>query len=431
MQNNYNNENNHIVQKAKKVKSSDNFILIWSLTAILISVGISFAILFAVNANWMPSIIKDKVEGLISGINDAPGIPFIGGKKNILLLGVDSNGSKIDPFKGARSDTIIILSIDPFSKTANALSIPRDSKVYLADRHGLDKINAAHAVGGPNLTVKTVEDTFGIKIHHYIAIDYQGIKELVNAVNGVSVMVEKRMRYTDYSGGLRIDLYPGYQNLNAEQAEGYLRFRHDAVGDIGRMKRQQWFIRSLVKKLQSPDMIVKIPQIIQLASKYIRTDMNFYELSQFAAYAKAIDLDNVQTATLPGKPSKFGSISYWILDTEKAQEVIDRIIYRENMNKRYEGLTVSLMHSRDSNANLNEIKDILQKSGYKVTCESSTRDPRTQIIGHTRYATLENVKLLRKRIPALQNANFSVAIDNYPCGESDFTFVLSNTISNQ
>ncbi|EKE04379.1 MAG: cell envelope-related transcriptional attenuator [uncultured bacterium] len=430
MHNNYNKDNDYIVKKANKIKSSDNFVFVWSITAVLISVLISFGIVFATNTNWMPDNIKDKIEGLISGISDGPGIPLLGKKQNILLLGVDSNGNTVDPFKGARSDTVIILSIDPFSKTANALSIPRDSKVYLANHHGLDKINAAHAVGGPNLTIKTIEETFGMRIHHYIAIDYQGIKELVNAVGGVPLTVEKRMMYTDHSAGLRINLHPGYQTLDADQAEGYLRFRHDAVGDIGRVKRQQWFIRSLVKKLQSPDMIVKIPQIIQLASKYIRTDMNFYELSQLAAYTKSIDLDNVQTATLPGRPSKFGNVSYWILDTEKSQEIIDRLIYRESLNKRYEGLTVSLMHSTNSNADLEEIKNILKKSDYKVTCESSTRDPRTQIIAHTKYATLENAKYLKRKIPVLQDAHFSVITDNYPCGETDLTIVLSGTSDN-
>src|SRR3989339_2031748 len=169
------------------------------------------------------------------------------------------------------------------------------------------------------------------------------------------------MHYTDRAGGLYINLSPGYQVLDAKQAEGYLRFRHDAIGDIGRMRRQQWFVRGLVKKLQSPEVIVRIPQIIQVVSKYVRTDMNFYELSQFAAYAKSINLDDAQIATLPGKPSRFGRVSYWVLDTEKTQEIIDRLIFRESQDNKDSAYTVSILYPTGYEYRLNEVKAILEK----------------------------------------------------------------------
>ena len=95
--------------------------------------------------------------------------------QNILLLGVDSNGPDTLPFSGVRSDTMIILNIDTHGKSVNAISIPRDSKVYLADEHGIQKINAAYALGGIELTKKTIEETLGIKIHNYIIVNAEGI----------------------------------------------------------------------------------------------------------------------------------------------------------------------------------------------------------------------------------------------------------------
>ncbi|MFH0702592.1 MAG: LCP family protein [bacterium] len=425
----YNNKNIHLTKKTKKIKSDDNFAFIWSLTTIAISIFIAVIILFAINASWISgigSLIKQKTDNLIGNVKNSPGLALLGGRQNILLLGVDSNGNDTDPFKGTRSDTIIIISIDPFSKNANAISIPRDSKVYISNNYGIDKINAAHAFGGPGLSIKTIEDSFGININHYIAVNYQGLKEIVDAVGGVPVHVEKRMRYTDNSGGLRINLHPGYQILNSEEAEEYIRFRHDAMGDIGRMQRQQWFIRSLVKKLQSPGVMVKLPQLIQLANKYIKTDMNFYELSQLAAFSKSINLDSVQSATLPGKPSRYGRVSYWILDTEKTQEIINRLIYREQQTEKQEQKTVSILYPAEIEGRLSEIKDTLAQAGYSVTCDKSTLDPHSQIIAHSSYITLKNTNDLREKIPGLKKAQFIVSPDRYLCGESDFTLVLSN-----
>ena len=429
MSNNFNNRNLNLIKNSKNNKKKDNSVFLWATTAILLSIVISFVILIASGSTKVPSIgdIGKKISALMGGVKFSPGLPFVSGRQNILLMGLDSNGAAADPFKGTRSDCLMVLSIDPATKSANVISIPRDSKVYISDNNGVNKINAAHAFGGPDLAIKTVEQNFGIQIDHYIAIDFQGVEELVRLLGGITVYVEKSMHYTDRAGGLYINLHPGYQNLNAENAIGYLRFRHDAISDIGRMRRQQWFVRGLVEKLQSPESIIKIPELIQLASKYIRTDMNFYELSQLAAFGKSINLSDVQTATLPGSPSRFGRISYLILDTQKSQEIIDRLVFRDKQLKKETPLTVSILYSKELTARENEVKELLSTSGYIVTCEGHTKDPHSQIIGHSNYADISSAKLIRDKIPELKSAQFFLSPDNYLCGTSDFTIVLSDT----
>lgn len=431
----YSNNDNNIFKKPVKTKKSKNFAFIWSITTIAICILISFIILLAASASNIPVIsdmsnfIQQKISNVIGGVRLTPGLPFIGGRQNILLLGVDSNGEKADPFKGTRSDTIMVLSIDPYTKSVNAISIPRDSKVYLADNNGLDKINSAHALGGPDLTIKTIKETFGINVNHYIAVDYNCVKELVQAVGGVTVKVEKRMRYRDRAGHLNIDLYPGYQTLNAEEAVGYLRYRHDAIGDIGRMQRQQWFVRGLVKKLQSPEIVAKIPQLIQLASKYIRTDMNFYDLTQLALFAKSVDFADVQIATLPGKPSSHGRVSYWLLEADKTQEIIDRLIYRTEIAKKNNEITVSLLYPSSYEGKVAEMKAALTEAGYLVICDRRTREPHTQILAHSSYATLSTAKIFRQTLPEFKKAQFAISPNNYLCGESDFTLVMSDDLN--
>lgn len=410
----------------KKKKSNDNFIVLWTLTAILISVLISFGILLAIKPSFVSDFISKNFGGLAADLQNAPALPaFLGGKENILIMGVDSNaGSSDDPFKNNRSDSLILVTINPLTKSANAISIPRDSKVYIADGHGINKINAAHAFGGEELTVKTVEQTLGIKINHYIAVDYGAIKELVSVLNGVPVNVEKRMHYVDRSGHLNINLNKGYQVLDPTQAEGYLRFRHDAIGDIGRMKRQQWFVKGVISKMQSPEVIPKVPQIIKILSKYVKTDMNVYDLSQLAAYSKMIDLDDIQTATLPGGPSRFGRVSYWILNTNRSQEIIDRLVYGQDGVQKDTPLTFGILYNKDSEYKVPELKAKLEQLGYIVNCKGVTKDPHKEIYANTSYASYKTSKELKTKVPELKSAQFVVSSIVDICGSSDFTIVM-------
>ena len=221
-----------------------------------------------------------------------------------MILGVDSNGENADKFKGTRSDTILLINIDARTHSVNAISVPRDSKVYLPGDHGVQKINAAHALGGVEMTKKTIEDTLGIKVNKYVVINNDGVKKLVDALGGVPVYIEKNMFYNDNAGNLHINLTKGLHVLNGAQVEGFLRYRKDGLGDIGRTSRQQWFLKALLEKLQSPAVIPKIPEVLNLATTYIKTDMSLYEMSHMAAMLRNIDMNDVQFATLPGAPSK-------------------------------------------------------------------------------------------------------------------------------
>jgi len=409
-------------KQTKKNKSETNFAFKWTSIAFLVCITLFGLMYLAVNADnlGMPGISR-----YIRKSPMAPAFMPFSGKQNILIMGVDSNGSESDPFKGTRTDTILLISIDKFGKSVNAVSIPRDSKVYIADGHGVDKINAANAFGGPELTIKTIQHTFGVNINHYLIINFAGVKDFVNALGGVPVNVEKRMHYTDRSGGLYINLSPGYQVLNAEQAEGYLRFRHDAIGDIGRMRRQQWFVRGVVEKLKTPDVIAKIPAIIQAMSKNVRTDMNVYELAGLASFSKQIDMDNVQSATLPGKPSNHGYISYWILDPQKTQNIIDRLIYRDEPGTYGEQLTVSLLYSEKYRDQIPLIEEVLKKEGFDIKYTSSCRNPHTQIIAHTEKAGFNPIIKLKSEIPELKTAQFILDQSTFS-GDTDYTIVLAD-----
>lgn len=361
-------------------------------------------------------------------VKDDPGLelPSFSKRQTILVLGVDSNGPGTDPLKGTRSDTIILLNMDPHTRTVNLVSIPRDSKVYLANNKGIDKINAAHALGGISLTKQTIEETFGVKINHYIIVHGSAVREIVDALGGVPVYVEKGMHYDDYAGKLHVNLNKGLQVLDGIQAEGYLRFRHDGLGDIGRTSRQQWFLKGLMEKIHEPQTITRLPELIRVVSSNVTTDMSAYELSRLAGFMKNVKMDDIQVATLPGGPSQKGYISYWILDPEKTQEVINRMIYREvNTGSGY-NMVASIMYSYDKEQEALAVKSELNRLGFEVSCMGRAQLSHSQFVAHSSAINSKFVNSLKKEIPQLRSVQFVFDPNKTYCSNSDFTIIIAN-----
>ena len=115
----------------------------------------------------------------------------------------------------------------------------------------------------------------------------------VDALGGVPVYIEKNMQYRDKTAGLNINLTKGLQVLDGEHAESYIRYRHDGLGDIGRTSRQQWFLRGVLERLQTPSSIPKIPEVIKVASANVKTDLSLYEMTHIVAYLRSIDMSKI------------------------------------------------------------------------------------------------------------------------------------------
>jgi len=411
------------VNAAKKHKSGDNFGLKWVLKAVFISFLFLGIIYYFAEPEKSPQMIS--VRNVIKKTRFRSKLMTLAGDKNILFLGVDSNGRMANSFFGTRSDSIILLNIDKSGESINMISIPRDSKVYLAGKKGSDKINSAHAFGGPVLAVKTIEDTFGIDINNYIVVNYAGVRDFIQAIGGVPINIEKRMYYRDKTAGLIIDLQPGYQVLDAQKAEGYLRFRNDAMGDIGRIKRQQWFLQALLDKLKSGKTILKAPELIGILGKNIKTDMNLFDLSNILNLAGELKPENIKIATLPGRPSKYGAVSYWILDADKTQKIINRLIYRDIPAHVEEELTISLFYAPELTDEIDDIVDKFHELGFRIKFRAKKKNHYSQIIAHTKKAAFSRTSSLKKEIPGLSNCQYVVEPDEAQYSYTDFTIVIA------
>lgn len=238
------------------------------------------------------------------------------GKFNILLLGEDNvEGS-------SRSDTILFITVDIDDKNIKVLSLPRDTRVRIPG-HGMQKLNHAFAYGGQDLLKATVEKYLDEPILYYVIVDYKSFPAVVDSFGGVEIDVEKRMRYVDKAGHLDINIQPGLQTMDGKTALHYVRFRKDAMADIGRVQRQQKFLKALLKKAYTPAILIRIPEITTNTMKFIRTDMSPTLTLQLAGFMKKeLKRENIYFSTLHGQPVIIDKLSYWIGDIDKAKKFI-------------------------------------------------------------------------------------------------------------
>lgn len=232
------------------------------------------------------------------------------GKRNIMVLGVDRRSGDT-----GRSDTLFVTMLDTSRNQAALLSVPRDTLVSIPG-HGWDKVNHAYAYGGHDLSRKTLENFLGIQINNYVLVDFQGFIKLVDAIGGVDIDVEKPMQYADpYDGenGLVINLQPGRQHMDGTTAIQYVRYR-DEEGDIGRVARQQKFMKAVFAKLRSTSLLTRAPEIARTLYQSIETDLSVTDLaSLLVTFAKNVSgTSQLETAMVQGSPAYLDDISYWI-----------------------------------------------------------------------------------------------------------------------
>ncbi len=228
---------------------------------------------------------------------------------NILVLGSDHRPDEDEEY--GRSDTIIMVHIDPDEDYLSIMSLPRDLRVNIPG-YGKEKINAAFAFKGPSLTIQTVEGLTGIDINHYMEVDFEAFKDITDALGGVYVDVDRRY-YNDDPQWELIKLAPGYQLLHGADALDYVRFRHDLNADFGRMERQQRFLAAMREQAMGWDLAFKLPGLISALFSNISTDLGANDILRLAYWAVGLDGSRMRQVSLVGDTQTIDDISYVVV----------------------------------------------------------------------------------------------------------------------
>ncbi|MCM3586090.1 LCP family protein [Mesobacillus maritimus] len=272
----------HIGKKSKKRRFSTAFIILFLLIG---AVAFYSVIQYRQGLKGSQQEAGDtKEEYSFNGERDKNGYT------NILLLGSDSRGEAV-----SRADTIMIASYNPDTGSYKLASIMRDTYVNIPG-YGMNKINAAFAYGGPELLRQTIKENFEVDLKYYAILDFEGFVRLIDTAfpNGVEIDVEKSM-----SKDIGVTLEPGIQRLDGEHLLGYVRFRQDAVGDFGRVERQQKVIREIGGQLASVQTLPKLPKMVGVITPYINTNMDTGDVLYMARGFLSSDGRDVQTMRVP------------------------------------------------------------------------------------------------------------------------------------
>ena len=351
----------------------------------------------------------------------------------VLLLGISTDT------EAELTDTIIVASYNPNTQKANLLSIPRDTFTGKNTKRAVasQKINSLYNIKRtPEKTLEAVNELTGLDIQYYVVVKTEALIKLVDAIGGVKFNVPMRMKYTDTSQDLVIDLEEGEQVLNGDKAEQLLRFRHNdpqkGVGmtsypaeygdnDLGRMRTQRDFIIATLKQTLKPSNIFKIGQILEIAHENVDTNLELSFIKDYIPYAVELDTENITSATLPGTTPDLkdtNNVSIFVADKKATQELIQSMFYSDVTEEENTGNTISnntttttttttttqtagdikieLLNGSGDNTKIEEAKKLLEEAGYDVKRTGKTSSIAQTVITNKKDVTDENLKNIKQ-----------------------------------
>lgn len=230
--------------------------------------------------------------------------------EKILIIGVDQRAGE-----PSRADTMMLAIINTDNPELQLLSIPRDTRTIIPGR-GYDKLNHAQAYGGPSLLMEAINDMLDIEIDGYVQLNFNSFKEIIDILGGVEYNVEIRM----YNADENINLQPGKQVLDGDKALQYVRYRN-STGDIGRVERQQKFIKELIDQKLKLRNVLKIPELVGEAHRSVKTNISLKDMVSIAMAMKELENEKVTSEILPGKAQYINGVSYWLPEDQKLEDI--------------------------------------------------------------------------------------------------------------
>ena len=349
--------------KHRRVKKKKRF----SLKKRLAVFGISLTVLVIafVSVMWFGGLFL-TYEDVVEESENITEVDKETGKINILVVGLDNDGT--------RTDTILIATYDMDNDVVNILSIPRDTRMYVGGRY--QKINCAYAIRkdgkmkGIDGTIEAVSRLTAIPINYYVEFTFEAFREMIDALGGVDYDVPQNMNYDDPVQNLHIHLTKGYQHLDGDKAEQLVRFRKYPLGDIDRVKVQQNFIKELAKQKLNATVIAKMPDIFKVLQKHIKTNFKPSDVAKYALNVKDLSSENIHAYSLPGTAdSENYGASFWVPNMEETKKLIEETFGYD--------ASKATIHSADGKSISKDVK-IVKKAEEPIKEETVTDTQKTK-----------------------------------------------------
>lgn len=244
--------------------------------------------------------------------------PRFDGYTNILFIGLDPGREDT----GKQADNFYLLSFRHEDGAVRIIYIPRYTLTEIPGMEQPERLNNAYYYGGIPLIEQTVSGLLGVTIHHYVAIDTSALAELVDVLDGVDVYVETAMDYEDPEGDLYIHIPKGYQHMDGDTAQKYLRFSSDELGLVGRGKRQQAFIKAIYNRILQPDVVAKLPLLTDVWERRVDTTIEVFDSAHFSNIVRKLSSSQPEITVLPGGPDSNGS---WVCDKASTEAKINEL----------------------------------------------------------------------------------------------------------
>lgn len=300
----------------KKAKKKSRKIKVLVILAIIVA-----GVIFGTAAFGYFYFVRDDGKDVPQTVNNPENLER---RISFLLIGTDKRAG--DNYFNA--DSLIVASVDPDTGLISLLSIPRDTRVTLPGSTEFVKINALPMLRGIPELMNQVTDLTGIKLDGYVLTNFEGFKDIIDTLGGITINVEKRMGpfYTGDKVDGVIDLYQGEQRLSGTLALQYARWRNDSSADIGRTARQQKVLMAVAKEILQPGSIKKLPKLIPQFMAAVETNLKLSELLKLSKVASSFDSSNIITQTLPGLGIYIDYVSYWEVNRAMAKEVVRNLL---------------------------------------------------------------------------------------------------------
>lgn len=313
---------------------------------------------------------------------------------NVLILGKDTE----DFETAGRTDTIMVANIDPKEKKVYLTSIPRDTLVEIKGKK--NKINAAYPLGNVDLAKSTIEELLDIEISRFFVLNWQGFESIVDLLGGVWIDVEKPMYYK--ASNIEVDLKPGRQKLNGNKALGYVRYRSDKMGDLGRIPRQQKFIFALIDSAKKAQNVVKLPGMIDSAADNMRTNASISELLWLSKLFWGFDKKDMTTAILPGQGRMINKISYFVVDKEKMFSIVGGLgsITKERFENGEIGIQAGVYNASGVEGQAKQMADFLASKGFGIYKVGTAGKVQKQTVVYYKYGKEKEAMLVASYIPS-------------------------------